>query len=520
MATNNSNTYEAISPADFFYRNRDIAGFDNPARALYTAVRELMENSLDACEESNILPDLLIRLTEENDGVYQLRVEDNGGGIPRDYIQQCFGQILYGSKYKHKQARGRFGLGGKMAYLYGQITTHNPLHVITSTDNDSYIYDVKLRMDIQRNVPELLSWDRRKNNNGWNGTIVEFSLEGDWMRSKSNINEYVRETALITPYANITFIDPRGVLSTFHRKVKVLPPPSKLVKPHPHGIDIEHVRRLIEGTKTTNMGKFLATHFHRVGKGISRKFLTSISIKPNKDPRSLTMSEIVKLVHNMRSYEGFLPPAADCLSPLGEEMLETGIRKELDPEFIAVVQRPPSSYGGHPFITEVGLAYGGDVPLKQNIILYRFANRIPLIYDEYKDVSAKVLRSINWTRYKIRPGMAIAVFVHIISTKIPFKTAGKEFIADRIEIEGEIRKGVLACARRLMRHLHRKERVAREKQRLDIYGQYLPIMAENISFLADKRKIPNLKRLLVASKRQSGDIVENKESSESSKEGK
>ncbi|MFX1486725.1 MAG: DNA topoisomerase VI subunit B [Promethearchaeota archaeon] len=520
MATDNSTIYEAISPADFFYRNRDIAGFDNPARALYTAVRELVENSLDACEESNILPDLLIRLTGESDGVYQLRVEDNGGGVPRDYIQQCFGQILYGSKYKHKQARGRFGLGGKMAYLYGQITTHNPLHVITSTNDDSYIYDVKLRMDIQRNVPELLSWDRRKNDNGWNGTIVEFSLEGDWMRSKLNVTEYVRETALITPYANITFIDPKGVLSTFHRKVDALPPPSKLVKPHPHGIDIEHVRRLIEETKTRNIGKFLATHFHRVGKGIAKKFLKSVKIQPNKDPKSLTMGEVVRLVHNMRSYQGFLPPAADCLSPLGEEMLEAGIRKELDPEFVAVAQRPPSSYGGHPFITEVGLAYGGGVPLKQNIVLYRFANRIPLIYDEYKDVSAKVIKAVNWTRYKIRPGMPIAVFVHIVSTKIPFKTAGKEFIADRVEIEGEIRKGIQACARRLMRHLHRKERVAREKLRLDIYGRYLPVMAENISFLAGKREVPNIKRLLIISKSQSGSSTRRKDSSKSLKEGK
>ena len=131
-----------------------------------------------------------------------------------------------------------------------------------------------------------------------------------------------------------------------------------------------------------------------------------------------------------------------------------------------------------------------------------------------------MLRSINWTRYKIKPGMAIAVFVHIISTKIPFKTAGKEFIADRVEIEGEIRKGVLACARKLMRHLHRKERVAREKQRLDIYGQYLPLMAENVSFLADKRRIPNLKKLLVAGKKQSENINKSQKSSESSTEGK
>jgi len=404
-------SYKAISAADFFYRNRDIAGFDNPTRAIYTAVRELVENSLDACEDGGILPEIKVIMKNEGDNVYQITVEDNGIGVPRDNIQSCFGRILYGSKYTHRQARGRFGLGGKMAFLYGQITTHKPLHIISSAVDSEWVYDVKLRIDIQTNQPELIEWNRRKNGSGWHGTIIEFSLEGDWPRARKQIVEYIRETALITPYATILFVDPDGVLYYFTRSIKKLPPPPTEVQPHPVGVDVERVTRIIGETKTRDMVTFMRTHFHRVGPKTAQKFLKSVGIPENTDPKSLTTTQIVELVRKMKTFGEFLPPDAKCLSPLGEELLKSGIEKELKPDFAAVTQRPPSSYGGHPFIVEVGIAYGGEVPRKENIVLYRYANRIPLLYDEYKDVSAKVIRSIPWSRYKIKPGMPIAVFV-------------------------------------------------------------------------------------------------------------
>ncbi len=493
-------SYKAISAADFFYRNRDIAGFDNPTRAIYTAVRELVENSLDACEDGGIIPDLKVIMKSEGENSYQITVEDNGIGVPRDNIQSCFGRILYGSKYTHRQARGRFGLGGKMAFLYGQITTHKPLHIISCDVDSEWVYDVKLRIDIQSNQPELLEWNRRKNGDGWHGTMIEFSLEGDWPRARKQILEYIRETALITPYATILFIDPDGVLYYFTSSVKTLPPPPTEVQPHPVGVDVERVTRIIGETKTREMVTFMRTHFHRVGQKTAEKFLKAVEIPENTDPKSLNSAQILKIVRKMKTFGEFLPPDAKCLSPLGIELLRSGIGKELKPDFTAVVQRPPSSYGGHPFIVEVGMAYGGEVPRKENIVLYRFANRIPLLYDEYKDVSAKVIRAIPWSRYKIRAGMPIAVFVHIVSTNIPFKTAGKEFIADRPELETEIRRGIMECARQLMRFLQKKERIAREKQRINIYEKYLPLIARDIAALAEKKQIPNYEKLIEKSK--------------------
>jgi len=493
-------TFEEISPADFFYRNRDIAGFTNPTRAIFTAIRELVENSLDAAEQIGVPPDIYVRLTLEGKTthgteIYKLRIEDNGSGIPPRYIPAAFGQVLFGSKYKLKQMRGTFGLGGTMAILYGQITTHRPAYVVSSTGG-ARIFMYRLMIDIQRNRPIILEKRTMLNKTGWRGTIVEFSLEGDYFRAMPKILEYFKQTAVMNPYANLTFVDPRGRLYIFRRVTTRMPPPPKETKPHPYGIDVELLQRLIQITDCKNMLDFLKKHFHRIGDNIARKFLEFAEIDLLKDPKKLTHDEIVHLARAMKSFPDFLPPDASCLSPLGEELLRAGILKELKPEFIAVCQRKPSTYAGHPFIVEVAVAYGGEIPRKNDFILYRFANRIPLLYDEASDVSFKVIHSINWRRYRVTPDMPIAILVHICSTKIPYKTVGKEFIADRPEVKKEILNGIREVARQLQRYLSKREYAERQRRRLNIFAKYLPKIAEFSTKLAGMEQPPDINELL------------------------
>jgi len=495
-------TFEEISPADFFYRNRDIAGFTNPARAIFSSVRELVENSLDASDQSHVPSDVYVRLSvddgaESSEGtdVYKLRVEDNGSGIPPRHIPSAFGQVLFGSKYKLKQARGTFGLGGTMAILYGQITTHKPVHVASSTGT-SRVYRCKLMIDIQRNRPVILDRKIQVNKNKWRGTMVEFWLEGDYPRAMSKILEYMKQTAVVTPYANITFVDPKGRLYKFTRVTSKMPRPPKETLPHPYGVDVEAVRRLIEITKTRNMIDFMKTHFHRIGERVSHNFLKFVGMDEKKDPRKLAPDEIVKLVRMMKKFEGFRAPNASCLSPLGEELLEAGILKELEPEFIAVCQRKPSTYSGHPFVVETAIAYGGNVPRKDDIVLYRFANRIPLLYDEASDVSWRIIKSINWRKYKVTSDMPVAILVHLCSTKIPYKTVGKEFIADRPEVKAEILNGIREVSRQLRRFLSKREYREKERKRLATFSKYLPKIAKFSTELSGKEKEPDIRKLL------------------------
>jgi len=321
------------------------------------------------------------------------------------------------------------------------------------------------------------------------------------LRAMPKILEYFKQTAMVNPYANLTFVDPKGRLYKFSRATTVMPDPPKETLPHPYGVDVELLQRLIEVTPYNNLLDFLKNHFHRVGEVTASKFLEFSNLSPSKNPKKLSHEEIVRLMHMLKKFKDFLPPDASCLSPLGEELLRTGVLKELKPEFVAVHQRKPATYAGHPFIVEVAIAYGGEIPQREGFTIYRFANRIPLLYDEASDVSVKVINAMNWRRYKVTPDMPIAIVVHICSTKVPYKTVGKEFIADRPEVRREIANGLREVARQLQRFLSRKEHVDREKKRLGVFSKYLPKIAQFSAKLAGKEKPPDVEKLLRSVKR-------------------
>jgi DNA topoisomerase-6 subunit B len=334
---------------------------------------------------------------------------------------------------------------------------------------------------------------------------------------------------MVNPYANLTFVDPKGRLYKFVRATTNMPEPPKETMPHPYGVDVELLQRLIQITTCTNMLDFLKGHFHRVGEITAVKFLIfsnliSFSCKEHgkiendqikwvdsrpscpicgktaeyssKNPKKLSHEEIVRLMQNLKKYKDFLPPDASCLSPLGEDLLKAGITKELKPEYLVVHQRKPSTYAGHPFIVEMAMAYGGDVPKRGTFVIYRFANKIPLLYDEASDVAYRVISAMNWRRYKVAPDMPIAIVVHICSTKVPYKTVGKEFIADRPEVRREMANALREVARQLQHFLSRQEHVHMEKKRLGIFSKYLPKIAQFSATLAGEERIPDIDKLL------------------------
>ncbi|MGC8849829.1 MAG: DNA topoisomerase VI subunit B, partial [Candidatus Bathyarchaeia archaeon] len=336
----------------------------------------------------------------------------------------------------------------------------------------------------------------KPNNGGWHGTIVEFSTEGDYPRAMPKIIEYLRQTAIVAPYADITFVDPRGRIYRFERATSKMSKPPKETKPHPEGVDVETFKRLLTASEARTLREFMMESFQRIGRKTAEAFLEYAGIDPKKTVASLSPEEILLIVNAMKNYGKFLPPDASCLSPLGEELLEAGIRKVLKPEFVAVHQRPPASYSGYPFIVEVGIAYGGEIPREDRVMLLRFANKIPLLFDEASDVSWKVVNSLDWRRYKVTMDMPVAVITHLCSTKIPYKTVGKEYIADRPEIEREILCGLREVARRLSTFISKRRSVELERKRLNIFLKYLPKLASFSTRLAGKKEEPDINKLL------------------------
>ncbi len=495
--------FRSLTPSEFFYRYKEIAGFTNPTKALYQTVRELVENSLDATDTHGILPKITIEIRKLDNNKVTVTVNDNGIGIPPSNIPYAFGQMLFSSKYVNRQTRGMFGLGAKMAVLYGQMTANKPVVVVSAPKGSDKVYKYVLRIDVKKNEPVVLEEGSWPKEGSWHGTRVSITLEGDWSRSRQKIIEYVKRTAIVAPYAELILITPEGDIYYYPRSTTKMPPPPKEVKPHPHGVDMELLRMLIGMTSATTLKDFLKEAFQRVGEKTAVEVLKLAGLDPNKDPKKLSDAELEKLYHALRSYKKFRPPSTEALSPIGEEIIKTGLKAVLKAEFVDAVTRKPSSFEGHPFIVEVGIAYGGELEPRDEPLLLRYANKIPLLYDEKSDVSWKVVKDeIDWSNYGVKFPAPLAVLVHIASTKIPFKGAGKESIADVPEIEREIKLGIQEVARRLKKYIHQKMKEEELKIRIVTYMKYLPEVARSLSILSidPKTRKPEVSEELIKEK--------------------
>jgi len=478
--------FKGLSPAEFFHRNREIAGFSNPARALYQTVRELVENSLDATETHGILPNIYVEISLDasDESKVTVTVADNGIGIPLHEVPNVFGRVFYGSKYVIRQTRGVFGLGVKMAVLYAQMTTGKPIYVRTAPIGSKVEGEYSLLIDVGRNIPYILKMRLRKKERNWHGTIVRLTLEGAWALVKKRIEEYIRRTALITPYASIRYKTPEGEI-VFKRVTRELPKPPEKGLYHPRGVDIEILKEMIRSMNSDDatLKEFLTRNFESVGEKTAEEFLKWAGFDPERRIKDLRVQDLELLASKMKSYDKWRRPRSHTLSPLGAYLLEEGVKRILAPEFVAAVTRPPSSYGGHPFVVEVAVAYGGEIQPQDTPLLLRFANRMPLLYDEGVDVSRKVADSIDWSVYKVKFPAPLAVVTHVCSTKIPFKGVGKEAIADVPEVERELEAALRDAARKLRLYLVRLEKMQEVKRREVVYRKYLDEVVRSLSYI-------------------------------------
>lgn len=507
-------SFRQLSPAEFFYRNKEIAGFSNPSRALYQTVREFVENSLDATEVHGILPTISVIITKEdpnNPDYLTVTVEDNGIGIPSSIVPDAFGRLLFSSKYKYRQTRGMYGLGAKMAILYSQLTTGKPFEIYSSTKNSSIVYYYKLNIDVRKNEPIVLEQGMWAKSSDWHGTIAKVTIEGDWSkRTRDYISVYIKRTAIIAPYADIFLVMPKleqedkksePEIILYRRATEKLPSPPKETKPHPLGIDLEMLKMMIADSRNKTVKEFLKKSFQRIGDQKAAELLSKADIDPEKPPKALSDREIESLYKAIKNSE-FLSPSHESLSPIGAELIKIGLKKILEPEFVEAVTRSPKSYGGHPFIVEAGIAYGGkllenlDEIAKESIkgqpgpyiALLRYANKIPLLYDEKADIIWDVVNpeDFNWRNtYKLEPTDTVAVLVHIASTKVPYKGVGKESIAAVEEIRREVEAAVQDLARKLRSYIIKKRKKEEAEEKMRTFLKYIPEVAQSLAVFAE-----------------------------------
>jgi len=484
---------KAISVAEFFEKNRQILGFDSAPRALITTVKEAVDNSLDACEEAGILPDIFVQILRRGEA-FRVVVEDNGPGIVDEEVPRVFAKLLYGSRFHRlKQSRGQQGIGISAGVLYTQLTTGKATKVTTRIGPDHPASCWDLTINTASNEPEVLrkevvEWDRS------HGTRVELEMEGSYVRSRrQSIYGYLKNVAIVNPHARIALVEPDGNVETFERVTDQLPNPAYEIKPHPWGMELGGLIKMLRYTEKKKLKSFLQGTFTSIGAILSQDICKLAELDPEMPPSELTHKDAKRLLAAFKEVRLKSPPT-DCLSPIGEKLIRAGLEKEYKVDFVAASTRPVSVYSGNPFLVEVILAYGGEMKKDRKAEILRFANRVPLLYQQGGCAITHAIENVSWKIYSLsQPGGGVPVgpvvlLIHIASTNIPFTSESKDAVADVAEIQAEIELGLKEVGRKLRRYLSKKNALSERREKEEIIRKILPRISEKLAQLLDREE--------------------------------
>ena len=500
---------QEISVTEFFEKNKQILGFDSRSKSLLMGIKEAVDNSLDACEEADILPDIEVRIEKVDDEEYHISIEDNGPGIVHKMMANVFGRLLYGSRFHAlRQSRGQQGIGISATVMYGNITTGKPAHVISlieSDDIDRTAWEMDIVVDTKTNRPivtndKAVNWEGKQH-----GTRISYTIKGRYITGKQSVFEYLKNTAIVNPHAEIVFHDPEGKKYVFERATDIMPPRPKEIKPHPEGMEIGDVLKYSSNSAQKTVLAFLKNDFSRITDRIAKEITEISKVDGNKKPSDITREDAIAILDVIKKVKIMAPPT-DCLSPIGDTLIKKGLMHVLDglrPEYYATpVTRAPKAVNGNPFVVEAGIVYGGDIPSDSQVQILRFANRVPLLYQQGACAITKAISEMDWRRYGLeqRGGKGIPfgpaiILVHVASTKVPFTSEGKEAVAGFPELQSEIGLALRLCARNLKSHLNKMERKNKTHAKFEIVQEILPDMAKKA---ADHlgRPVPSLDRTI------------------------
>jgi DNA topoisomerase-6 subunit B len=498
---------QEISVTEFFEKNKQILGFDSRSKSLLMGIKEAVDNSLDNCEEADILPEVTVRVERLNDEDYRVSIEDNGTGITHKAMPNVFGRLLYGSRFHAlRQSRGQQGIGISATIMYGNITTGKPAHAMSKIEGeDEVAWEMDIFIDTKTNRPVItndraFTWEGKEH-----GTRIEYTTKGRYIKGSQSIFEYLKETAIVNPHAQITFYDPENTKTVFERATDIMPPRPKEIKPHPEGMEIGDLFKYAANTQQKTLKAFLKNDFSRITDRLANEIFEISKVDPDKKPEKLTREEAIAILDAIKKVKIMAPPT-DCLSPIGETLIKKGLMHVLDglrPEYYATpVTRSPKAVNGNPFVVEAGIVYGGDIPSDSQVQIYRFANRVPLLFKQGDCAITKAISDMDWRRYGLeqRGGKGIPygpaiILVHVASTKVPFTSEGKEAVASFPELQSEIGLALRLCARNLKSHLNKQERKNKTHAKFEIVQEILPDMADKVSKHLNK-PVPDLSRTI------------------------
>jgi len=402
-----------ISVSEFFLKNRHLLGFDNPRKALLTAVKEAVDNALDACEEAGIVPELSVDIRQTDEARFTVAVTDNGPGIVREQVPKIFAKLLYGSKFHRlRMSRGQQGIGISAAGMYGQLTTGSATRILSKTKGSRKAHSLQVQIHTRKNQPAILKdeqidWkpefvapkpdvrsvpSRRKRAGKpgqvkrvtySHGTCVSIEMEASYVRGRLSVDEYLKQCAVVNPHLQLHYrigllgkeekseatedknqrASDNGLTMagevpwvTFRRVNNRLPESPREMKPHPHGVELGVLMQMLKDTPARTLRAALTQDFSRVSSSAALQICSRAGCNPKAKPSRIAHRESESLLKAISETKLMRPPT-DCLSPIGEKQIVAGLRKEIAVDFYTAVTRSPTVYRGNPFQVEAGLAY-------------------------------------------------------------------------------------------------------------------------------------------------------------------
>ncbi len=500
-----------ISVSEFFAKNRHLLGFDSPRKALLTTIKEAVDNSLDACEEAGILPEIRVELVAgEQANRYIVRVTDNGPGVVPEQAPKIFGQLLYGSKFHSlKQSRGQQGIGISAAAMYGQLTTGRPATIESRTGPDAKAYALEVMVDTNTNKPKPIN---RRTLPDWpldHGTLVEIELEAKYLRGRQSVEEFLYQVAVANPHATLHYEDPGGESVSYLRTVERNPVAPREIRPHPHGVELGVLMKMLQSTRHRTITQFLSRDFSRISPQLAGGLAKRAGINPKARPNTVARQAVDALYGALNDKKTRIrPPSTDCLSPIGVQELLAGLTRGVRAEFYTVETRRPVVYRGNPFQVEVGVAWGGDLPADDLARVLRFANRVPLQYFAGSCCITKAVMDVSWKNYGLSqsrgalPSGPLIVLVHLASVWVPFSSESKVAVADYDEIRKEIKLAVQTCGRRLGQYVKRKARAKSEARRREVFNLYIEEVVNSVEAITGRDQKRFREHLLAISERK------------------
>ncbi|MBJ62293.1 MAG: DNA topoisomerase VI subunit B [Euryarchaeota archaeon] len=513
IADKMASNQKQIAISEFFEKNKHFLGFDSLQRSIITAVKEAVDNSLDACEEARILPEIRVKITkvDPKKDIIELQTEDNGPGIPQKSIEKVFGQLLFGSRFHAiRQSRGQQGIGITGVVMYSQLTTGKPTHVLSKVANDPTAVSVSIGLDTRKNKAvksdqTRIIWENDDLTLKEHGLRVTTRMKGKYQRGRQSVYQYLRMTSIVNPHADITFTDPDGETYHWPRVTERLPSKVDAIKPHPHGIELGQLQRMCRESTDSRLTVFLRQNFSGVSMRAAKELCEASELEVSTKPKSMKPDDVRALLEAFqgeRLIKGkrikLLSPPTNCLSPIEEMLIKKGLSKTIDSKFVSTMTRAPTVSHGNPFQVEVGLIFGEDMAADKHVEVLRFANRVPLMYQQGGCLLTKAIESVDWRQYGLDqaggkgvPKGPAAILVHLASTNVQFTSEAKEALSDNEFVFEETRKAMLEMGRGLRKHLEKKKKMAKTREKFELINDILPAIAEKSASILE-RPVPDL----------------------------